>query len=78
MTPSEKTVFCPYCQAEVEPRLTVSGPHLRADCPTCGRYVKFVKQTNTDHLGMICRQLKNLTRDDLAQLHAEVGRRLHG
>lgn len=24
------------------PRLSPSGPHRRADCPRCGRYVKFV------------------------------------
>lgn len=38
----EMTVFCPYCAADVTPVLTSSGPHLRADCPTCGVFVKFV------------------------------------
>lgn len=27
---------CVRCDKEVEPNLTISGPHVRADCPECG------------------------------------------
>lgn len=39
-----KTVWCARCHADVVPSLWTSGPHLRADCPLCDRYVKFVQQ----------------------------------
>lgn len=40
---------CPYfttaelwgCKTDVEPVLYWSGPHIRADCSRCGRYIKF-------------------------------------
>lgn len=40
----EKTLLCPHCEQYVTPTLTVAGPHIRADCPSCGRYIKFVRQ----------------------------------
>lgn len=33
---------CPNCRELVAPKVYSSGPHLRADCPGCGRYLKFV------------------------------------
>ena len=33
---------CTRCDATVTPIVTPSGPHLRADCPLCGRYLCFV------------------------------------
>jgi phage FluMu protein Com len=38
------TVRCERCCADVRPLLAWRGTHLRADCPRCGRYVKFVPQ----------------------------------
>lgn len=45
---SDTYLTCAAC-AEVRPRLTWQakaggGYHLRADCPRCGRYIKFVPQ----------------------------------
>ncbi len=39
-------VDCPVCfwgGAIAETHLTDVGPHLKAECPECGRYLKFVK-----------------------------------
>lgn len=35
-------LFCPTCQETVIPKLTKTGPHLRADCPTCKKYIQFI------------------------------------
>lgn len=39
-----KKVECKSCERMVRPKLSQSGPHLRADCPVCGKYIKFVKK----------------------------------
>ena len=36
---------CPHCDLSVAPVLSMSGPHLRADCARCGLYLKFVPRT---------------------------------
>ena len=33
---------CSRCQKSVIPLILLSGPHLRADCPNCRRYLCFV------------------------------------
>ena len=38
------TLFCPNCGVEVLPMLSRKGPHLRADCSVCGKYITFVPQ----------------------------------
>lgn len=49
---SERTVaFCAYCNRDVELVLSPSGPHIRGDCSVCGRYVKFVEQSETMPVG---------------------------
>ena len=42
--PSDRMVECTRCKEWVIPDLSERGPHIRADCPKCGRYVKFVKR----------------------------------
>lgn len=42
--PAELDMVCPHCGETIEPRLSWSGPHIKAECPTCERYVKFVRQ----------------------------------
>lgn len=36
------SLHCRRCSAEVKPVLYRRGPHLRADCPLCRGYLKFV------------------------------------
>lgn len=36
--------ICPHCGDNIVPKLSESGSHIRADCPACGRYIKFLKQ----------------------------------
>lgn len=36
-------LFCKHCAQKVSPVLTASGPHHKACCPECGRYIQFVK-----------------------------------
>lgn len=35
-------IKCERCQKDIEPILTVSGPHVKATCPDCLRYIKFI------------------------------------
>ena len=35
---------CPRCKRDVQLKLSSAGPHIRGDCPICGRYIKFVKK----------------------------------
>ena len=44
VVPVERVVFCTRCRDQVVPKVSWAGPHLRGDCPRCGRYVKFLKQ----------------------------------
>lgn len=37
-------VHCNRCNKDVEADISTSGPHLRADCPLCGAYIKFLKK----------------------------------
>lgn len=39
-------LHCPRCGEEVVPRLSRTGPHIRADCPRCSRFLAFVPQTD--------------------------------
>jgi uncharacterized protein YbaR (Trm112 family) len=44
----EHEVYCERCENAYlikDIKLTQSGNHLRADCPMCGRFLKFVQQT---------------------------------
>jgi len=36
-------LHCKKC-GKVKPVIIQAGPHLRGDCPTCGGYIKFIKQ----------------------------------
>ena len=44
VVPAEHQVFCARCGMGVVAVFSRSGSHIRADCPECGRYVKFIKQ----------------------------------
>ena len=46
--PGELIQVCQRCEAEAEPRLSRSGLHIKAECPQCGRYLKFVRQLNPE------------------------------
>lgn len=35
---------CYRCDKNVEPIVTTSGPHEKASCPECGRYIKFLSK----------------------------------
>lgn len=41
---SSTLLTCSRC-GPVSPRVYHRGPHLRADCPGCGRYLAFVPKT---------------------------------
>jgi len=49
VAPSELDMVCPHCGAKVYPRLSRAGPHIRADCPECDRYIKFARQRERWH-----------------------------
>lgn len=41
----EKLLQCRRCKKEVEPILTPVGKHIKATCPACKQYIKFISQT---------------------------------
>jgi len=47
VAPGQLPLSCPKCKREViEPILSKSGPHLRADCPQCKSFMRFLKRTD--------------------------------
>lgn len=39
-------IVCPRCGAVNEYNTTKSGPHTRADCSRCGKYIKFIPKAD--------------------------------
>ena len=37
-------IYCPYCDQEVPIIIYPKGPHMRADCSQCKRYLKFLSK----------------------------------
>ena len=35
---------CPYCQNDVEVYIELSGPHLKASCKDCNKFIKFLNK----------------------------------
>jgi hypothetical protein len=48
VVPVDRWLECGRCGHAGEPTFSRSGPHIRADCGGCGRYIRFVKQVK-DH-----------------------------
>ena len=44
----DRRLRCNQCDELVAPVFSESGKHIRADCPDCGRYIKFVRQILPD------------------------------
>jgi endogenous inhibitor of DNA gyrase (YacG/DUF329 family) len=62
-------VKCQHCNKNVEPITTVQayigGTHVRADCPDCGRWIKWLpkgsdKEVNKELLDKVKDNLKNI------------------
>jgi uncharacterized paraquat-inducible protein A len=41
---SDRAIECSQCNATVKPEFSRSGKHIKATCPNCNRYLKFVRQ----------------------------------
>ena len=52
IAPGQERVRCSNC-GDVEPVISQSGGHIRADCPVCGQYIKFLRRSDADLLGAI-------------------------
>lgn len=44
VVPKDRVLFCQRCREMVGAKFSESGQHIRADCPECGRYIKFARQ----------------------------------
>jgi len=47
MVQETKTIICKHCEIEFQEenaKLEKKGQHIKASCPICGRYIKFVSQ----------------------------------
>ena len=40
----DRAIECLRCNETVEPEFSRSGKHIKATCPNCNRYLKFVRQ----------------------------------
>jgi ssDNA-binding Zn-finger/Zn-ribbon topoisomerase 1 len=40
----DRAIGCPKCNETVKPEFSRSGKHIKATCPNCNRYLKFVRQ----------------------------------
>lgn len=47
-----ETLFCPNCNGQREYTTRAAGPHLRADCKECGKYIKFLPTVPIDKFKM--------------------------
>jgi len=43
----DRSIRCPKCCATVTPEFSQSGPHIKATCPDCKRYLKFARQISS-------------------------------
>lgn len=43
-------MLCPYCKKEVNPKISKSGPHFKAECNICNKYIKFLSKTELKEL----------------------------
>lgn len=44
---------CPRCCEKIEPLLSICGSHVKATCPICLEYIKFVPQDTLTSLALI-------------------------
>ena len=44
-----KKILCKRCNEEVEPFITEQPPHIRADCPICLRWIKWMSTYEVYH-----------------------------
>lgn len=42
MTTDPEKLSCDHCTAFEVPKLSKAGPHIKAECSVCGRYIKFL------------------------------------
>jgi DNA-directed RNA polymerase subunit RPC12/RpoP len=62
-------LLCARCEKIVEPVITTSGPHYKANCPDCGKYIKFVPANMISDTDVPDgRGLKNLTSETVKDL----------
>jgi hypothetical protein len=54
---------CRRCGVESEPILKIVGPHVRADCPICHRFIKFIPKAQAPSL-MVWEMEKGKRYDD--------------
>lgn len=41
-------MMCERCKKDVPPVYSQAGPHIKADCPICKRYIKFIPLTRKE------------------------------
>lgn len=71
-------ITCQRCKKEVEPVLTPSGQHLRADCPLCKKYIKFVSHIPSDEFIMPFGKYKDTKMSEVAKIDMEYLHWLYG
>lgn len=71
-------LMCHRCKKEVEPVLTPKGKHLRADCPLCKKYIKFVSHVPSDEFVMPFGKYKGVKLTEVAKIDSDYLHWLYG
>lgn len=56
-------LVCINCQKWVFPTLSIAGPHVKASCPCCGKYIKFVSLGFAPYFRYTEAAIQELTKD---------------
>ena len=58
-------MICNRCNKDIRPVYSKSGPHIRADCPDCKKYIKFIPLKNKEDWVMPFGKYKNVKLADI-------------
>lgn len=62
------SVSCPKCGAVDDYKTSQSGPHVRADCNQCGRFIKFLPQSYPTDVKLYFGKYTNQRVNDITDL----------
>ncbi len=65
--PGQDWLTCAGC-GEVRPVLKKSGQHIRGDCPSCARFLKFLRRKDKPLLAIVLKMLSRLSEREQREL----------
>jgi len=68
LLPGQTPLTCARCHKDVEPVLQERGDHIRADCPCCGKFIRFMKRRDTGILPTVLKLIPRLTHKERGEV----------